>query len=1081
MNQPDIVEDCFILPTSFGQERLWLLDRVGAGRAYHITGALRLDGRLDPDALQAAITALVERHEILRTTFEFGPDGLLVQVVHPAMAVPVHRAELPWEGAADAEPPDALRQAVAGHLGEPFDLAAGPLLRAILVRVAPSGWVLGLAMHHIVSDGWSMGVLLTELFELYRAGCSALTPDLAPLPIQYGDFAAWQRDRLEEADDAMFDYWRERMAGVQPVEPLAAASVARPEATWAAGSVAVTVPDDVFDRVCRLAEAERSTPFMVLLAAYAAVLARWTERDDIVVGTPVAGRDRPELRGLIGFFVNTLPLRIQVGGEQTFRDLLRLTRESCLEAYAHQDVPFERIVQLSGARRSATQVPLIGAMIALQNTPSPQWQVPGLAAARFDLPVPEAQVALSLNLSGEPGGGLAGELIHAVEVWSAADAGRVAEGWQSLLAAAVRNPGAPVGGLPLHGALDPASAQTQTQEPPVASGRLLSRIEHAVLEYSGNVAVTCGSRRLTYAELDAHATDLALRFRRSGAGPERLVAVCLHRSLVQPVALLAALKSGAAYMPIDPGNPRTRVERLIADAAPAVVVTDRAVAESGLLDGYGCSVEGAPAVIVIDIDIDAADELPRDVRRLPEPSAAEAAGDTLMYVVHTSGTTGVPKGAMNTNSAVANRVMWMQRMFPLAPGEAVLHKTPLGFDVSGWEWTWPLAVGARLVVADADGHRDPAYLARLIREQSVTTCHFVPSMLHAFLAEPSAAQCAGVLRRVLCSGEELSPALARRFRAVLPGVELHNLYGPAEAAIDVTWRPVDAADLDRPRIPIGRPLPGVRLRVLDRRGGEVPVGVPGELHIGGIAVGRGYLGRPGLTAERFVPDPTAADGSRLYRTGDRVRALPDGAIDFLGRYDDQVKLRGVRVEPGEIESALAAHPDVGQAVVVIRGETSQDKRMVAYAGCPQRLPSVGELRDFLLKRLPRALVPEAFVVLPSLPVTANGKLDRAALPDPQREERPDAAAPEPPRSAAEELLVRIWREVLDVEQLGVRDGFYELGGNSLRAVRVFQRAQEVGLLLPLQLMFGDHTIEDIAANLGSEPLDTLNDVGRLLA
>lgn len=1053
MNQPAPGE-CFALPASFSQERLWLLDRLGTGRAYHITGALRLDGALDVAALGRAVDTLVDRHEVLRTTFEFGRDGALVQLIHPNAPVSPRQLAVPESGDRTAAACDAL----AGYFGEPFDLAAGPLVRPALVRLGPESWLLGVSVHHVVADGWSVGVLLADLAELYRAQVTGLPARLPELPVQYGDFAAWQRDRAAGSDGAAEDFWRATLAHAQPVRPAGAGPDTEPvTGPWPAGAVPVTVPCAA---VRALARDEAVTPFMVMLAAYAAVLSRWTELDDVVIGTPVAGRDRPELAGLVGCFVNTVPLRIAVRAEDSFRALLEVVRDTCVNAFTHQDVPFERIVELSGVDRSPSRPPLLGALIGLRNTPVPAWDVPGLAAEQVELTTPYAQFGLSLHLSEDADGRVTGELRHATPVWDDADAARLAEGWQALLSEAVARPGTPVGRLPLG---PPAPAATG----PAVAGECVHRaIEQTARRHPDRFAVVAGTVRLTYRELDEQAGRLARRLRLAGAGPDRLVGICAHRSVAQVVALLAVLKSGSAYLPLDAGHPADRLHRLIDEAAPVALLTDHDVAASGLFDGR-CG----PTVMVVD-----AEQWPSGA---PGMRSSDADERSLAYVIHTSGSTGTPKGAMNEHAAVANRIHWMRLAFPLTPGEAVLYKTPLGFDVSAWEWIWPLTAGGRVVVAAPDGHRDPRYLARVIVEESVTTCHFVPSMLSAFLAEPTATGCAAVLRRVLCSGEELTPALARRFQHVLPGVELHNLYGPAEAAIDVTWRRVAPADLDRARVPVGRPLPGVRLHVLDRGGEPVPPGVPGELHIGGVAVGRGYLGRPGLTAARFVPDPFHG-GGRLYRTGDRVLALPDGTIDFLGRYDHQVKVRGVRVEPGEIEAVLGTHPDVRRCVVVATttGPVT-DRRLVAYLECAARAPGTAELRAFLLRRLPAGLVPEVFVVLPALPVTANGKLDRAALPDP-RPGQGHRAEPVPPRTAVEQLLAAIWAEVLETSQFGVTDNFYELGGNSLRAVAVFQRAQDEGLLLPLPVMLGDHSIEQLAARAGDDPRETLREIGQVL-
>ncbi|MGC4986804.1 non-ribosomal peptide synthetase [Streptomyces sp. DT193] len=1041
-------DETFELPASFGQERLWLLDRLAAGSAYHLGGAIRLDGPLDPDALARAVTRLVERHEILRTTLELGPDGRLVQLVHPDVRSSTARMEAP-------EPTlDAARRTLTEYLDAPFDLAAGPLLRTALVRFGETSWLFGVVMHHIVSDGWSMGVFHTELAAFYRAETAAGVPELPELPIQYGDFAAWQRETVAEAGPEFTDYWRERMAGAAPLEP--AAPVTGPGVS---SNVPVAVPAPLVEAIGRLAKQESATPFMVLTAAYMAVLARWTERDDIVIGTPVAGRPRPELHHLIGFFVNTLPLRTRVDGGSSFRALLAAVRETCLGAFEHQDLPFERIVEVSGTERVQGRTPLIGAILALQNTPAPQWDLPGITAEQVDLADLPAQFSLNLYLSGTADAGLAGRMVHD-EQWDPADVGRLAQGWLALLTDAVADPAKPVGLLSIgvHG------NGAEDAEPPVADGLVHQWITAAAREHSERIAISAADGEITYRELDERSDHWARLLRSYGAGPDRLVAICMQRSIAQVVAALGILKSGAAYMPLDPGHPKERLERLIADAGTPVILTDETTA--GLFD------DGAEVRILL------ADSIPAGRHDGPAPDTRDQHPDSLAYVIHTSGSTGTPKGAMNTHRGLINRVRWIQRVFALTPGDAVLHKSPWSFDLSAVEWMWPLTAGARLVVAEPGGHRDPRYLAGLIAEQSVTFCHFVPSMLQAFLAEPAAARCAGTLRLVHSSGETLPIATARRFMEILPDTALWNLYGPAETAVEVSHHPVGAGDLDLPRVPIGRQLPGVRLHVLDRQGEPVPPGVPGELHIGGVAVGRGYLGAPALTAQRFVPDPFAADGARLYRTGDRVRRLPDGALEFLGRYDHQVKLRGIRVELGEIEAALGRHPDVRQVVVVVRG-SGADIRPVAYVGCPEHRPTGEDLRDFLLRTLPAALVPSTFVVLPSLPVTANGKIDRAALPEADLGERRTAATVAP-RTPAERLLSEIWADVLELTEVGVHDNFYELGGNSLRAVRVYQRTQEEGLLTALEPMLGDHTIEQLAAGLGTGSGEALHDIGRPL-
>ncbi|MET9853374.1 amino acid adenylation domain-containing protein [Streptomyces sp. NPDC006450] len=1068
-------DETFELPTSFGQDRLWLLDRLGAGSAYHVGGAIRLDGPLDADALERAVACLVERHEILRTTFEFGLDGQLVQLVHPHAEVPTPRLDPP-------EPTQAAaRRTLESYLDTPFDLATGPLLRTALVRFDEEAWLFGVAMHHIVSDGWSIGLFHAELAAFYRAETGGPAADLPELAIQYGDFAAWQREAVETAGPEFTTYWREHMEGAVALEPPV-------PATGAAGAPAdarLTVPAAVVEAVGKLARQQSATPFMVLLAAYKAVLARWTERDDIVVGTPVAGRGRPELENLMGFFVNTLPLRTSVDPAASFRSLLGAVRETCLGAFEHQDLPFERIVELSGADRVSGRTPLVAAAIALQNTPSPRWDVPGLTAQAIEHEDLQTQFSLSLNLAEAADGGLTGRLAHDAQ-WDAEDVRLLADAWLALLTDALADPMKPVGRLALGARTDTAEEAT----PPAGEGLVHQWIADVAREYGDRVAISEAGNELTYRELDERSDRWARLLRAHGVGPDRIVALCMRRSTAQLVAALGVLKAGAAYLPLDPAHPRARLAALVADAAPPVVLTDEST--FALFEG---ETTAGTEVLRADTAPDAglgtapdarsgtapesAPELvPGSVREGPPYAWEDQHPDSLAYVMYTSGSTGTPKGAMNTHRGLANELRWARERFGHAQYETVLHKAPWTFDVAVWEWLGALSAGARVVLAKPDGHHDPRYLAELVVEESVTACDFVPSMLQAFLAEPAAARCAGVLRLVQCGGEALTAATVRRFREVLPGTALVNLYGPAEAAVEVSHHEVEERDADRSRVPIGRQLPGVRLHVLDRRGEPVLPGAPGELYIGGVAVGRGYLGAPALTADRFVPDPFAADGSRLYRTGDRVRRRPDGALEFLGRYDHQVKLRGQRVELGEIEAVIGRHPDVGQATVLVQG-AGADSHAVAYLGCPERLPASDELRGFLLGVLPAAWVPSAFVVLPALPVTRNGKLDRAALLTlgPGTEGR---AASVPPRTPAERLLAGIWAEVLQRTDVGVRDNFYEVGGNSLRAVRVFQRAQEEGLLVSLNSMLGDHTVEELAAGLGDRSGEALHDMGRLL-
>ncbi len=1064
-------------PLSFSQERLWFLHRMDpASPVYNIPVVLRLSGRLDAGALERALSALVRRHETLRTVFAEA-DGVAVQVVQGAADVPLPLADLSALGRERAEA-GAARLAAA-EAARPFDLAAGPVFRAALLRLAADEHLLLLTLHHVAGDAWSVGILLGELAAAYRGA------PVAVLPVQYGDFAAWQRGRLSgEVLDAQLAWWRGHLAGAPAALDLPTDRPRPREQSHRGASHAFAVPAEVAAAVHALARREGATPFMVLLAAWQTLLARWSGQDDVVVGTPIAGRTRAETEGLVGFFVNTLALRTELSGRPSFREVVARAREAALGAYAHQELPFERLVEALGAERDAGRNPVFQAMLALQNTPGgtememggvrARVEEPGSATSKFDLTL--AMV--------ERDGRLDAVLEYAVDLFDRATVERMAAQLVVLLRSAAADPGRPAAGLAI---LPPEERRrvveawndTAAAFPPAPVHALVA--EQAARTPDA-VAVVAAGASLTYAGLSARADALAAELRALGAGPEARVGICMERSAEMVVALLAVLRAGAAYVPLDPEYPAERLAYMLADSGAGVLLTQERL--RGTLPEFGgvmvvCDgtpFPPAPSPARGEGENDTAElqgqeALPQNwgVASLSEPGGGAAADasvvsvdpDNAAYVIYTSGSTGRPKGVVVPHGALANHVRWMQRDLPLSAGDRVLQKTPFSFDASVWEFWAPLVAGGTLVMAEPGAHREPARLVRALAGERITVAQFVPSLLSAVLEEDARAWTTA--RRVFCGGEALPAELAARARATL-GAEVVNLYGPTEACIDATFA-VASGTSSGPgaTVPIGRAVANARAFVLGPEGEPAPVGVPGELYLGGAGLARGYAGRPGLTAERWVPDALSGEaGARLYRTGDRVRWLAPGALEWLGRTDEQVKLRGFRVEPGEVEAALLAHPAVREAAVAVRGEGG-DARLVGWIVPAGASFDPDDVRRHLGERLPAHMAPSALVVLDALPRTPGGKLDRRALPAPDASGPAGADAAHRPRGVEEEVLAGIWATVLGVEP-GARDDFFALGGHSLLAARVVARVrQALGVEVPLRAVFDAPTLKGLAA------------------
>ncbi|MFF8646099.1 amino acid adenylation domain-containing protein, partial [Streptomyces sp. NPDC015345] len=1042
------------LPLSFGQERLWFLHQLeGPGAAYNVPLALRLSGRLDREALRLALGDVVARHESLRTVFAEDAEGPYQRVLDAGVAVP-------WSVSPCGREELSERLEEAARYG--FDLTVDVPVRATLFELGPDEHALLLLVHHIAGDGQSVGPLRRDLVAAYEARVASREPRWPVLPVQYADFAVWQRELLGSEDDpgslvsAQIAYWRERLADL-PAEIELPADRPRPAAASHRGArVTFSVPADVHAGIQTFALSNNTTVFMVLQAALGVLLSRSGAGDDIPIGTPVAGRGDDAVDDLVGLFINSLVLRMDVSGDPTFRELVARVRETDLEAYAHQDLPFERLVEILNPERSLSRHPLFQVMLTLNNadvTPAPEQGEGTDAAGALDVvlhPVETGTVRYDLNFHlGEhrDTGGLRGVLDFSTDRFDRESAQLLADRLVRLLTVTVESPDVPVSRADM--LLEGERRQilekwndTAADRAGTAATSLSELFEQQAARTPDSCALQFEDSALSYRELDTRANRLAHLLRSMGAGPESRVAVAIPRSLDLVVALLAVLKVGGAYLPVDSEYPAERIAFMLADAEPTALLTTQHL-KSGLPAPTGLQ------VVVVD---DPATRRQTEAFTGEHPPLALVSSSQAAYLIYTSGSTGEPKGVLVPHKGIVNRLRWMQDEYGLTTRDRVLQKTPASFDVSVWEFFWPLLSGATLVLARPGGHREPAYLSGLIQSAGITTVHFVPSMLDAFLREPTAAACTG-LKRVLCSGEALSAATEELFHRTL-GAELHNLYGPTEAAVDVTYWHCEDDGLDRPA-PIGKPVANTRVFVLDAFLRPVPVGVAGELYVAGVQVARGYWGRGALTAERFVACPFGGVGERMYRTGDVVRWRRDGVLEFVGRVDDQVKVRGFRIELGEVEAALAGCGGVARAVAVVREDMVGDRRLVAGV-VPEDgvVLDLGAVRAEVGRRLPDYMVP-ALVVLDEVPLTPNGKVDRRALPEPLV----DVVAGRGPRSPREDILCGLFAEVLGVPAVGIDDDFFALGGHSLLATRLVGRVRAVlGVELSVRQLFEAPTV-----------------------
>ncbi|ARU63606.1 hypothetical protein CBW65_23270 [Tumebacillus avium] len=1006
----------YLFPLSYAQQRMWFLDKfVQDGAAYNITGAVRMRGSLEPLVLADALAAVARRHETLHTSFR-EVDGELMQVIDPSAELPVPLIDLSaLQGAAQ----EAEVQKLAGaEARTSFDLQTAPLLRTTLLKLNDTEHVLLLTLHHIIADGWSMGVLMQEMGAYYRAFRNGESDPLPELPIQYADYADWQKEYLASGVlDEQLSYWREKLQGPLPVLDLPT-DFARPAVQSLKGTFQeFFLGQDLTDSIKAVSQREGVSLFMTLLAAFNVLLHRYTGQEDLIVGTPIAGRTREEIEGLIGLFINTLAIRADLSGDPTFGEVLARVRDAAFEAYAHQDVPFERLVEELSPARDLSRTPLFQVMFILQNAPSSGADLPGVSMEMVQADSGTSKYDLTLYLT-EQEDGIKCTIEYSTDLFQAETAERMMRHFEHLLRAIGTDPAAKIAELPMLYEAERdqlLNEWNQTAVPYREDALIHDLFAEQAVRTPDAVAVEFAGTDLSFGELNARANRLAWYLQEQGIGAEGIVGIRMERSPEMIIALLGVLKAGGAYLPLDPTYPADRLAFMTEDAGVQVVLTRDLVAE---------------------VTATGADSAP----------ACPASADSAAYVIFTSGSTGIPKGVLVEHRNVMNFFAGMDEKIGCGAGDSIAAVTSIGFDISVLELFWTLTNGCKVVL-----HTEADVLGGNL-QPGVTLLQCTPSLIGMMLANADARPALQGLEKILLGGEAMPQALAQTIKSELQA-RLFNMYGPTEATV---WAAVhEVTDTSAP-IPLGRPIANTELYILDKRLQPVPVGVAGELHIGGAGVTRGYLGREELTAERFIPNPFGT--GRLYKTGDLAAWLPNGEVKYFGRLDHQVKLRGFRIELGEIEAALCKHPNVREAVV-----TAPDNRMLAaYVVSSGTAPTSSDLRVFLQEQLPEYMVPTLFLFLDQLPLMPSGKVDRNALPKPEGDRPELGTAYVAPSTPLEKQIAGIWQEYLNVEKVGVNDNFFELGGQSILVVQIHRRLSELGLELAVVQLFQYPTVKTLA-------------------
>ena len=1038
------------LPLSFAQQRLWLLDRLEPGSPlYNVPRALRLVGALNVEALTRALSEIVRRHETLRTTFPIINEQPVQSIAAPE---PVKLPVFDFSSLALETHEEESEKWMRQQARCPFDLQTEWPFRAALLRLKKDDHLLMLVVHHIVSDGWSSGILVRELSILYEAFLAGKSSRLPELSLQYADFACWQRQWLQgEVLNKQLRYWKKQLAGEIPHLDLPSDRARGVRRSFQGASLSFWLSQELTAELYQLSRQEGATLFMTLLAAFQALLHRYTGQEELLVGTVIANRNRVEIEGLIGFFVNTLVMKGDLRGHPTFRELLGRVRDSAIDAYDHQDLPFERLVEELQPERNLNQNPLFQVAFALQNAPRQELKLPHLEARLLRVDAGTAKFDLTLAFY-ERKEGLEGSVEYSTDLFDAARIVRMVGHLQVLLEAVVANPGECVSHLPI---LKPFEKQQLLKDWNDTAAKTPANCIHKLFEAHAEncperVAIDCGSRQVTYGQLNLRANLLAHQLQSLGVGPEALVGVAAERSTELIVALLAVLKAGGAYVPLNPGYPDDRLLFMLQNANIELLLA--CPQHEAKLTGLTRKLPGNLAVRLVWLNTDGE---ATHKGNIPNPSPI-VSPDHLAYVIYTSGSTGTPKAVLVTHQNLRNVIEAQTGFFRVKQESRVAQVNSPSFDVSLSEIWGALTTGAALCILP-EGQLPGPETVDWLHEQGVTFLMATPSFLGALPVRPLPN-----LETVVSGGE---PCPAEIVSAWSHGRRFINAYGPTETTIWSVWAEC-VASCELP--PIGQPIRNTQVYVLDWHLELVPLGIPGELFIGGLGVGRGYLHRPDLTAERFVPNPfSQARGARLYRTGDKVQYRADGSLEFLGRLDHQVKIRGYRIELGEIESVLRQHPDVREAVVLVRVQDLGDKRLVGYVTARgQESPDCSELRRFLKERLPDYMLPADFVWLDKLPLNSSGKLDRRALPLPDRARPNLGVALEAPGTETEKSLATIWRELLGTDRIGIHENFFELGGHSLLATQVIARIHSrLGVEVSLRVLFDSPTLAELAREI----------------